>query len=54
MYSNFFLYILFKKKQLSTHTHTLVGNVGCSPTYNYWKPNVDGGNPLMLLLEITP
>jgi hypothetical protein len=27
--------------------------LGCKPTYNYWKHNVDARNPLMLLLEIT-
>jgi len=49
-----FFSTFFLKKNNYPHTHTLVGNVGCSPTYNYWKPNIDGGNPLMLLLEITP
>jgi hypothetical protein len=51
---NFFLFIFFSKKQLSTHTYPLVGNLGCSPTYNYWKPTVDARNPLMLLLKTTP
>jgi hypothetical protein len=43
-----------KLKKTIIHTHNLVENLGCSPTCNYWKPNVDARNPLMLLLEITP